>query len=178
MNVRVKLAAAVALVGVMAVGTAVAASAPAEQSVNPTRFVATLSGFEEVPAISTKATGRFRARRTEEGIEWTMNYSDIEGGAVLQAHIHFGQFAVNGGVSAFLCSNLPTAPAGVQACPESGTLSGTITSADIVGPAGQGIAAGELRELITAMRAGIAYANVHSTTYPNGEIRGQIARRR
>jgi len=178
MNVRVRLAAAVALLGVMAVGTAVAAPPPAQQSLNATRFVATLTGYEEGPAISTEGTGTFRARRTAEGIAWTMSFSGLEGGAVQQAHIHFGQFAVNGGVSAFLCSNLPSAPAGVQACPQEGTVSGTIRRENIVGPASQGIARGQLGELITAMRAGIAYANIHTATYPNGEIRGQIARRR
>jgi hypothetical protein len=44
----------------------------------------------------------------------------------------------------------------------------------VIGPAGQGIAAGEFAEIVRAIRAGRAYANVHSTKFPGGEIRGQI----
>ena len=40
--------------------------------------------------------------------------------------------------------------------------------------AGQGIAAGEINELIAAMKAGFTYANVHTATHGGGEIRGQI----
>jgi len=54
------------------------------------------------------------------------------------------------------------------------TITGTITPADVIGPTGQGIAPGEWNELAAAIRAGVAYANVHSTTQPAGEIRGQI----
>ncbi len=38
----------------------------------------------------------------------------------------------------------------------------------------QQILAGELAEVIAAIRAGVAYANVHTTLSPGGEIRGQI----
>jgi hypothetical protein len=53
-------------------------------------------------------------------------------------------------------------------------VSGTITAANVIGPAGQGIAATQLAELIRAIRAGAAYANVHSSIWPGGEIRGQL----
>jgi hypothetical protein len=54
-------------------------------------------------------------------------------------------------------------------------VSGTITPASVIGPAAQGIQAGEFAELVRALRAGAAYANVHTTTFPGGEIRGQIS---
>jgi hypothetical protein len=65
-------------------------------------------------------------------------------------------------------------------CPTRATpapITATITAEDIVGAA-QGIAATEIEELLAAMRAGAAYANVHSGVtgngFPGGEIRGQI----
>jgi len=38
----------------------------------------------------------------------------------------------------------------------------------------RGISAGELGELIAAIRAEATYVNVHSTRWPGGEIRSQI----
>jgi hypothetical protein len=139
-------------------------------------FHATLTGYEEVPALSTPASGRFKATLNAAGdaLTWRLSYRDVAT-PVQQAHIHFGQRSVNGGVSAFLCSNLPGAPAGTQPCPQTaGKINGTIDAQDVVGPVDQGIAPGELAELVSAMRAGVTYANVHSDAYPNGEIRGQI----
>jgi CHRD domain len=137
---------------------------------------ARLTGFEEVPAVSTDASGKFRARvrASSEEIQFRLSYSELSG-PVQQAHIHFGQFAVNGGITAFLCSNLGNGPAGTQPCPEGPTtVTGTIGPAQVVGPADQGIAPGEFDELVEAIRAGVTYANVHSEPFPGGEIRGQI----
>jgi hypothetical protein len=94
---------------------------------------------------------------------------------VQQAHIHFGQRHTNGGISIFLCTNLGNGPAGTQLCPPGpARIEGTATAADVIGPAGQGIAAGELDELIAAMRRGFTYVNVHTDKHPSGEIRGAI----
>jgi CHRD domain len=53
-------------------------------------------------------------------------------------------------------------------------VTGVIDAADVSGPADQGIAAGELTEVIRALRAGAVYANVHTEKYRSGEIRGQV----
>ena len=95
---------------------------------------------------------------------------------VSQAHIHFGQKGAIGGVSVFLCSNSDRAPDGVPACPDSGMVSGSFTAADVRGPSGQGIAAGELGEVMRAMGRRATYVNVHSSEWPGGELRGQIRR--
>ena len=139
---------------------------------------ARLQGFQEVPAVSSTGRGDFRARinRDETQVDWELSYAALEGN-VLQAHIHFGQRDVNGGISVFLCTNLANVPAGtmVQACPPPpATISGTYTSTDVIGPTGQGIAPGELAELIRAIRAGKTYANVHTDKHTGGEMRGQI----
>jgi hypothetical protein len=139
--------------------------------------VARLVGFEEVPSsLSTPGRGRLRAVIDEDAqtIEYRLTYGGLEADAV-QAHIHFGQRHTVGGVSVFLCTNAGNGPAGTPACPlQGGEVTGTLTAAAVIGPAAQGIAAGELAELIAAIRSGNAYANVHSTKYPAGEIRGQI----
>ncbi len=178
MGVRRRAATAIAGAGVLAVTAAAAASGGGGDN-GSTRFAAALSGYQEVPPISTAAHGWFHAKLTADGIAWRLRYDRIEGGAVQQAHIHFGQRHVNGGVSAFLCSNLDGVPAGVQPCPAPpADISGTIDANAVVGPADQGIAPGELEELVRAMAKGVTYANVHSGTYPAGEIRGQIYPRR
>jgi hypothetical protein len=143
----------------------------------PRQWSAKLIGFNEVPAVSTVASGRFKATvsHDEGSVEWELSYEDLEG-AVQQAHIHVAQKSVNGGISVFLCTNLGNGPAGTQACPAPpATISGTFTAADVIGPSGQGVAPAEFAELLRAIRAGKTYANVHSAKFPGGEVRGQLA---
>jgi hypothetical protein len=159
-----------ALVVVGAIGAVVADS--------PLRELrAALSGYEEVPTLSTSGSARFHARVNpdENAVDWELSYSDLEG-TVTQAHIHFGATATNGPVVVFFCSNLGNGPAGTQACPSApATISGTFTAADVLGGAAtMGLEAGNLEELLAALRAGATYANVHSTLRPGGEVRGQI----
>ena len=137
------------------------------------RFSAKLTGFEEAPSQSTPGRGAFRARIVNgDTIHYKLHYQGFESaeGSTLFSHIHFGQPGVNGGVAAFLCGggNKP-------ACtPTEGTFEGDIVASDIIGPAGQGIDPGQMDEVITAMRKGFTYANVHTTLNPPGLIRGQI----
>jgi hypothetical protein len=164
---------------VIAVGAVLVCTvATAAVVIGPKNLKAFLSGYNEVPSVSTTASGEFRARisKDETQIEYELSYSDLEG-AVQQAHIHVGQEGVNGGISVWLCSNLasPPTPPGVQPCPPPpATITGVATAADVVGPTAQGVAPGEFAELIRAIRAGKTYANVHSTKFPGGEIRDQI----
>lgn len=132
-------------------------------------------------AISTAASGKFVAKIDEQDdiIHYELSYQDLEG-AVTQAHIHFGQRHTVGGIVVWLCQTAGTpAPAAVAAltpfCPEpEGTVTGTITPAQVLPQTAQGIDAGEFDELVRAIRAGATYANVHSALFTPGEIRGQI----
>ena len=134
---------------------------------------AELTGFQEVPAISSTGTGQFRARLDDASIQFELTYSDLEG-SVQQAHIHIGQAGVNGGIMIYFCSNLANPPLGTPPCPQSGTVTGTRMASDVIGPAGQGIAPGEFEEVLRAIRSGDTYANVHTAKHPGGEIRGKV----
>ena len=139
-------------------------------------FRAKLIGYQEVPSVSTPARGWFKADVHDDEITFTLNYGGLSA-PVQQAHIHFGQAGVNGGISVFLCTNLGNAPAGVPTpppCPQSGELTGTLTAASVGGPDAQGIAPGEMTELLRAVKAGVGYVNVHSEKFPGGEIRGKL----
>jgi hypothetical protein len=154
-----------------------------------------LSGFNEVHfsggppatlrgAVSTEASGTFTAKIDErdEIIHYELRYQDLEG-TVTQGHIHFGQQHTVGGIVVWLCQTEGTAAPSEVAdvtpmCPEEGTVTGTITPDQVLTATGQGLDAEEFDELVRAIRAGAAYANVHSSLFPPGEIRGQIGGRR
>jgi hypothetical protein len=165
---RIQVAAAVAIVSIVSVVATTALAGDGGRN-----FKVELTGFEEVPAVSTVASGEFEARinRSEQRVDYRLSYEDLEA-TVLFAHIHIGQKDVNGGVTVFLCGG-----GGKPPCPQSGTVEDSFGPADVVSSTGatnQGIAAGEFDELIRAMRAGVTYANVHSQKFPGGEVRGQI----
>ena len=133
-----------------------------------------LDGYQELPTLSSAASGSFKIRVRSDGLHYTLRYSGFTT-PVLQAHIHFGRTAMpNGGIIAFLCGPQPAA-GDKPVCPQGqGTVEGVIDAADIIGPAAQGIAPTELTEVIRALRKSAVYANVHSGQYPGGEIRGNI----
>jgi CHRD domain-containing protein len=157
---RKKVITALAVVTLLA-----AASAARAQDTVKAKLI---HGFFEVPAISSTGSGEFTGTLNADSIEYTLSYAGIPT-AVTAAHIHVGQMDVSGGVSAFLCGG-----GGKPACPPSGSVTGTIVAADVIGPTGQGVGPGEFEELVTAMRAGVTYVNVHSSQFPAGEIRGQL----
>ena len=135
---------------------------------------ANLTGFEETPPNLTDATGTFSATVQGTSLTYTLTYSGLSA-PVTQAHIHFGQAGVAGGVSIFLCGTaVSPGPAGTPTCPQAGTVSRTVSAADVIGPTGQGVAAGNFAGVLRFIQAGEAYANVHTTAHPGGEIRGQI----
>jgi len=169
---------------IIAAGLLIAAGALEAKEPAPL-LAAHLEGFQEVPVVSTVAKGDFRGviNPSDTSITYEFSYSGLQGN-VTQAHIHIGQRNVNGGIVIWLCQTAANpAPASIPSVPQctagSGDFSGTITSADVVatpGPpnGGQQIFTGDFAMVLAAIRAGRAYANVHSNLSPSGEIRGQI----
>jgi CHRD domain-containing protein len=171
------LVAAIVVVMVLGGTTPVLTNVGGTRNVGPGDAVANLRGFDEVPALVSSGEGRFTAsvNAADTEIAYELTYFGL-GSTPTQAHIHVGQHGVNGGIVLFLCTNLAP-PGGVPAppaCPVSGTVTGTLTAADVIGQSSQGVLAGEFPKVLRAIRAGISYANVHSSIFPGGEIRGQV----
>ncbi len=138
------------------------------------RLRASLKGFNESPANSTPASGSFRATiNGQSSITFELTYSGLVADSLF-AHIHLGQKNIVGGVMIFFCDNSnPTHSP--RTCPlRGGTVTGTVTAEDVIGPNGQGIAPGEFSKVLEAIHSGVTYVNVHSTKFPGGEIRGQV----
>ena len=181
---------------IMFAGTAAAQIAENNALEQQPFFSARLSGFNEVifvagqagpplvapalrGAISTPAKGRFTAiLDAPDVIQYELSYEGLVA-PVTQAHIHFGQRHTVGGIIVWLCQTAGTqAPEAVRSstplCPSEGTVSGTITPAQVLAQDAQGFAAGDFDELVRAIRNRAAYANVHTEKFTAGEIRGQI----
>jgi hypothetical protein len=145
---------------------------------NATEFSAKLVGFEELPAIFSKAEGTLDLdlNRNARTLAFKLTFPALSS-QVIVSHIHFGKRHVAGGVTVFFCSNNSSGPPGTQPCPAGGgTVTGTITGANVLSPAGQDIPAGDFDALVTILDNDTAYANVHTTNHAGGEIRGQIRR--
>jgi hypothetical protein len=140
---------------------------------------ARLSGFQEVPVVSTEGSGTFHAAISPKGdaIDYEITYEGIQG-TVTQSHMHVGQRSVNGGIVLWICGTTPgtPGPAGTPTCTSpNGHFAGTWRPENVQTLTnGQQISTGELDEVIAAIRAGVAYVNVHSNLSPGGEIRGQV----
>ncbi len=164
----IRLLAACAVIGF----TISAASADESGSV----LAARLSGFNNVPPILTNGSGSFSAVVRGDTLTYRLSFSNLTT-PVTQAHIHFAQRGVNGGIFIFLCGSAATpGPAGTPACPANGgTVTGTVGAAQVLGPTpDQGLAAGDFAGALRIIRSGDSYVNVHTTRFPAGEIRGQV----
>ena len=145
---------------------------------NATEFSAKLVGFEELPAVFSKGSGTLdlHLNRNARTITFKLTFSGLSA-PVTQSHIHFGKDHVAGGVTVFFCTNSNNGPPGTQPCPAGGgTVTGTITGANVIGLPAQALPAGNFDALVAIIESDTAYANVHTTNFPAGEIRGQIRR--
>jgi hypothetical protein len=136
-----------------------------------TQFNATLVGFQATPSILSNGNGSFTASVDPGGtsISYTLTFSDLSSN-VTASHIHFAQPGVVGNIIVLLC-NSPTKPA----CPTGGgTVTATITAADVLAAPSQGISAASFSDLLRVLRSGDSYVDVHTTNHPAGEIRGQV----
>jgi hypothetical protein len=152
------------------------------------KYSASFSGFQEVGALNAETGAIFSpgtgnltlsVDKGNQFINFQLTYSGFTNN-VTQSHIHFGKRHVPGGIMVFFCVNPPTnpppAPAPTpQPCPlNGGTVTGTITASNVIGPTTQSVTPGNFNALLAALESHTAYGNIHTTAFPAGEIRGQI----
>jgi hypothetical protein len=128
-------------------------------------FTSRLIGANETPAVASNAVGHatFRITDNDTKIHFRISANGLSG--ITQSHIHLGAKGVKGPVVLFLFQ-APAATGSVNG--EGWSASGTLTAADIVLPGTT------FANIVTAIRAGTAYANIHTTAHPGGEIRDQL----
>jgi hypothetical protein len=157
----------------------------------PRQFRESMNGLNEAAAVvSTTGTGTFRAaiNRDETEIQYRLTFENLEGD-VRQAHIHIGWPQNSGGIVLWLCDTAAN-PSPIATTPDctsnnpadlrNGVVTGTLTEADVQNVAASGIAGptattpGEFAEVVTLIKTGRTYVNLHSVKFPPGEIRSQI----
>ncbi|HWQ13225.1 MAG TPA: CHRD domain-containing protein [Roseiflexaceae bacterium] len=111
-------------------------------------FTAQLSGGSEVPPVigtGAEGVGTFTLSADRTALSYRISFSGLSSGQT-GAHIHSGAIGTDGDIVFPLANGSP--------------ISGTLTLTDT-----------QTSDLLT----GLYYVNVHTTTNPGGEIRGQIA---
>jgi hypothetical protein len=109
-------------------------------------FSATINGVQETPSTGSPAVGVgcFTLDSSINQISWNVTFSGLLG-TQTAAHIHQGAIGVSGGIIVGIPNGSPS------------TGTAALTPAQVA-----------------ALQAGLFYVNIHTTVFPNGEIRGQI----
>ena len=131
----------------------------------PERYIVTLNGLNEKPnAVTTTATGSAVVTvLSPDSIEWVLNVSGID--SVTAGHFHAADINSAGPVMVFVFGG-PTTGRAFTGVLSNGVIRRTSTFSG----------AFTYDSLITRMRAGTTYLNVHTRRNPGGEIRGQVAK--
>jgi hypothetical protein len=135
-------------------------------------------------AILTDATGTLKLDLDKKAgqFTYTLTYTGPFTSDVQQAHIHFGKSRDSGGIVVWLCQTTakpaPTQVAMITptctAPSPTATVTGTITLDNVLAVPGQNVTANDFDAITDAITSHTAYANIHTATFPGGEIRGQV----
>lgn len=126
----------------------------------------TLTGSQETPPTGSPGMGGATVSFTAAAntLSYAVTFTGLTAAATA-AHIHVGPPGVAGPII------LPFTAPGPPAAP-SGAFAGTLTAADLMPSPANGITT--FADAINAIQAGNTYVNIHTGTFPNGEIRGQL----
>jgi hypothetical protein len=122
-------------------------------------LTASLTGNEEVPAVTTTAngTGSFVLSDDRTELKYIVTYQGVSGTLTAGGHFHTGTVGRTGPVVKAIA---------VSGDPASNTVSGVWKTSDATQPLTQA--------LVESLLTGRVYVNFHTATSPGGEIRGQV----
>ncbi|HEY8851850.1 MAG TPA: CHRD domain-containing protein [Gemmatimonadaceae bacterium] len=127
-------------------------------------YVANLNAAAEGAGHTSPGSGVFTFTDNGTVIDWTLTLTNITN--VTASHIHLGSSAVVGTAGPVIINLfLPNRP------PETGTLNGVVAQGTITNANNSSVSLDSLRVLFNN---GNAYANVHTTVNPGGEIRDVV----
>ena len=157
------------------VGTIAALMLATPRAARAQTWIGQLLGTSENPPNSSPATGfiTLSFNNTNHNLSVLLNWSGLVGGNASAGHIH--------------CCIAPGSNVGVAVgftgfpTTTSGSYSNTfvltnpaVYTASFLNNFGGGTAAGAEAALINGLNAGNAYANIHNSQYPGGEIRANV----
>jgi hypothetical protein len=152
---------AIGILSVLTMGTSPLKLQLAAQELEQ-KFIAKLSGKEEVPPNESPSTGFAWVKITDDKIRYEVNVTDMD--KVNAAHIHLAEAGKNGPIVLTLFKGGPTEQ-----------VNGTVGEANVTASNFEGPMKGkDVTDLVTAIKNGTTYVNVHTTDFPDGEIRGQL----
>jgi len=134
-------------------------------------FTATLSGANEVTPTGSSATGSATVVLTGNLLTVNETFSGLTTPATADLIHCCASLGVNGPAAVFLTS-FPSTISGTYNMAFDLTLTGTYNPSFL--SANGGTAAGAENALVAGLNAGQAYVNIHDSTFPGGEIRGQF----
>jgi len=136
-------------------------------------WIGALLGSNEVPAVSTPASGFVTITLNNRMLSLVMNWSGLTGGNPTAGHIHC---CVAPGSNVGVAVNFLNFPATA-----SGSYSNTfdLTSTAVYNgnfrnTFGGGTTAGAEAALINGLNSGHAYVNIHNRQFPGGELRADV----
>ncbi len=155
--------------GIMIGSTNISVNAQGSQKQTQQTFQAKLSGINEVPPVTTSATGMAQFQLSTDGkvLSYTLTANNIKD--ITASHIHQGKTGENGQPVVPLSIGNAKMDYGCQ-CTLPASGKGTITSSNLQGS----MAGKQISDLVSIIKNGQAYVNIHTDQNKNGEIRGQI----
>jgi hypothetical protein len=126
-----------------------------------------LNGRQEIPSNNSSATGLASFKEIGNNSVWyEINLTGLD--KVMEAHLHLGKIGINGDPIVMLFNNGPTGPI-------NGTLvSDKFSADDFLGP----MSGMSITDIVDKMKSGEIYVNIHTGSFPDGELRGQISARK